>query len=81
MKFKLFSRAVLTKDFPEYGLKKGDMGVIVEYVARSSAEDGYIIEIFDAQGQTVDVVPLMESDLEHPRPNTVLTYRELKRAA
>ena len=81
MKFNLFSRAVLTKDFPQYGLKHGDMGVVVEHIARATEEDGYIIEFFDGQGQTVDVVPVLESDLELPRPNTILTYRELDRVA
>ena len=81
MKFNLFSRAILTKDFPQYGLRHGDMGVVVEHIGRSTDEDGYIIEFFDAQGQTVDVVPVLESDLELPRSNTVLTYRELDRAA
>jgi hypothetical protein len=81
MKFNLFSRAILTKNFPQYGLKQGDMGIVVEYIERSTEEDGYIIEFFDAQGQTVDVVPVLESDLELPRSNTILTYRELDRVA
>ncbi|MVM38448.1 DUF4926 domain-containing protein [Spirosoma sp. HMF3257] len=81
MKFNLFSRAILTKDFPQYGLKHGDMGVVVEHIARPTEEDGYIVEFFDAQGQTVDVVPFLESDLEQPRSNTILTYRELDRVA
>lgn len=81
MKFNLFSRAVLSRDFPQYGLKQGDVGVVVEYVDRSTEEDGYIIEFVDAQGQTVDVVPLLESDLELPRSNTILTCRGLDRVA
>ncbi len=80
MKFNLFSRAILTNDFPQYGLKRGDVGVVVEHVERLTQEDGYIIEFFDAQGQTVDVVPVLESDLELPRSNTILTYRELDQA-
>jgi hypothetical protein len=31
MKFKLFSQVYLTEDIPEYGLKKGSIGTIVEY--------------------------------------------------
>ena len=81
MKFNLFGRAILAKDFPQYALKRGDVGVVVEHVDHSTEEDGYIIEFFDAQGQTVDVVPFLESDLELPRSNTILTYRELDRAA
>lgn len=81
MKFDLFQRAVLGKDFPQYGLQRGDMGIVVEYVPRSGQDDGYILEFFDAQGNTIDVFPFLESDLDVPRPNTILTYREITRAA
>lgn len=81
MKFDLFQRAVLSKDFPQYDLRKGDMGIIVEHIVRNGQDDGYIVEFFDAQGNTVDVLPVVESDLEIPRPNTILTYREMHRAA
>lgn len=81
MKFDLFQRAVLGKDFPQYGLKKGDMGIVVEHIAYADQNDGYILEFFDAQGNTIDVLPVLESDLDVPRPNTILTYREMTRAA
>ncbi|MBD2752385.1 DUF4926 domain-containing protein [Spirosoma validum] len=81
MKFDLFQRAVLGKDFPQHGLKKGDMGIVVEHIAHADQNDGYILEFFDAQGNTIDVLPVLESDLDAPRPNTILTYREMTRAA
>ena len=81
MKFELFKRAVLSKDFPQYGLRQGDVGIVVEHVVRINQEDGYILEFFDAQGNTIDVLPVIESDLEAPRANTILTYREMNRAA
>jgi hypothetical protein len=31
MKFPLFSEVVLKVDIPEFGIKKGDVGTIVEY--------------------------------------------------
>jgi len=82
MKFPLYSRVVLTNDFPEDHLKKGDIGVVVEHLpAPDGTNDGYILELFDAQGTTVGVLPVMESDLEFPRRNTVLTFRELDEVA
>lgn len=81
MKFDLFQRAILSKDFPQHGLQPGDMGIVVEHVPRSGQDDGYILEFFDAQGNTIDILPDLESDLEIPRPNTILTYREITRAA
>jgi len=77
MIFNLFDRAILQKDFPEAGLKRGDVGIVVEHIIRDGDEDGYILEFFDAQGNTVDVFPVLESALEQPRPNTILTYREM----
>ena len=81
MKFELFSRAVLNKNALLFGLKEGDMGIVVEQIIREGQEDGYIVEFFDAQGNTVNVLPVMETDLDVPRPNTILTYREMDRAA
>ncbi len=82
MKFPLYSRVVLATDFPEDHLKKGDIGVVVEHLpAPDGTNDGYILEIFDAQGNTVGVLPVVESDLESPRRNTVLTFRELDEVA
>ncbi|GAA4399684.1 hypothetical protein GCM10023187_11960 [Nibrella viscosa] len=81
MKFELYTRVVLARDFPEYHLKKGDSGIVVERVEITGQEVGYILEIFDAQGNTVEVIPVVESDLEAPRKNTVLTFRELNEVA
>ncbi|MBC7891302.1 MAG: DUF4926 domain-containing protein [Sphingobacteriaceae bacterium] len=63
-------------------MRKGDIGVVVEHLpAPDGTNDGYILEFFDAQGTTVGVLPVLESDLEFPRPNTVLTFRELEKMA
>lgn len=71
----------MRSDFPPYGLQQGDVGIVVEHIVRVNQEDDYIVEFFDAQGNTIDVLPVMESDLEAPRTNTILTYREMHRAA
>jgi hypothetical protein len=81
MKFNLFSNVVIGRDLPAYHLRQGDVGVVVEYVENPGKEDGYILELFDSQGKTIDVVPVLESWLELPKANTILTYRELDKAA
>ncbi len=81
MKFKLFSNAVISRDLPDYHLHRGDIGVLVEHVQKPGEEDGYIIELFDVQGKTIDVVPVLESWLELPQTNTILTYRQLDNVA
>ncbi len=55
MKFSLFSQVQLTQNIPQFGLKKGSIGTIVEYYPMSnSLEDGYSIESLIYQ-ETVEV--------------------------
>jgi len=61
MKFPLFSQVQLTKDIPQFNLKKGSIGTIVEYYPMSnSLEDGYSIEGLIDQ----DTVEVAESQIE-----------------
>lgn len=53
----LFAQVELTEDIPEYNLKKGSVGIIVEYYPmRDNQEDGYSIEGLIYQ-DTVEVSP------------------------
>ncbi|NET25474.1 DUF4926 domain-containing protein [Okeania sp. SIO1I7] len=54
MTFILFSQVQLIQDIPEFNLKKGSIGVIVEYYPMSQEEDGYSVEGLIAQ-ETVEV--------------------------
>ena len=60
MKFSLFSQVQLTQDIPEFNLKKGSIGVIVEYYSMSEGEDGYSVEGLIAQ----DTVEVAESQIK-----------------
>jgi|SRR5712691_5025541 len=52
-----YQRVVLTGDLPEEGLRAGDVGVIVEHhAARADVPEGYELEVFAANGQTIAVV-------------------------
>lgn len=65
MKYPLFSNVVLAEDLPSKGLRRGDLATVVEhYAGRPGQEPGYEIEIFNAVGDTVDVVTLRESQIE-----------------
>ncbi len=46
-------RVVLTVDFPERGLKAGDVGVVVMVHGEGA---GYEVEIFALDGHTLDVI-------------------------
>lgn len=44
MKFNLFTQVRLNQDLPEYNLKRGEIGTIVEYYHHPEGEDGYSLE-------------------------------------
>jgi hypothetical protein len=58
MKFPLFSQVQLTQNIPQFNLKKGSIGTIVEYYPMSnSLENGYSIEGLIYQ-DTIEVAEL-----------------------
>ncbi len=60
MVFPLFSQVQLTQDIPQFSLKKGEIGTIVEHYSRSEGkEDGYSIEGLIYQ----DTVEVSESQI------------------
>jgi hypothetical protein len=70
--FPLYSQVILTKNFPQSEFLRGDVATVVEFIEPS----GYILEIFDNQGDTLDVLPVLETDISFPKPHTVVNYRE-----
>ncbi len=76
MKFKLFERVILNKSFSEKGLLKGDVGTIVHHYPGFEGEpDGYELEFFSADGNTVAVVSLPETLLRAATKNDRLMAR------
>jgi Domain of unknown function (DUF4926) len=75
----LFNRNT-QKNLPSYGLKKGNVATIVEHI-ENATEDGYILEFFDAEGNTVSVVPVLASDIATPYPHAIVNYRRIKKTA
>jgi Glu-tRNA(Gln) amidotransferase subunit E-like FAD-binding protein len=80
MKYPLFSTVILSRNLPEYGFRKGDVATIVEHIEKPN-EDGYILEFFDANGDTLAVVPVVASVISKPYPNAIVNYRRLAKSA
>ena len=81
MTLALYQRVVLTQDMPKEGLRAGDVGVIVEhYPARADVPEGYELEVFAANGQTVAVVSVPASAVREATEHEVLSVREMARA-
>ena len=82
-KIELYQQVALTRDLPEYGLKAGDVAVVVEHLPAPATpegrgEEGYALEVFNAVGETLAVVmvpasavrPLREEEILHVRAHT-----------
>jgi hypothetical protein len=82
MKYDLFIRVALTQDLPARHLRQGDVATVVEHhPGRPGQEPGYTLEVFNAVGETVDVVTVRESQIEPLTANELLTVRRLATAA
>lgn len=67
---------VLTRDFPEHGLKTGDVGTVVH---RYRGGEGYEVEFITGEGDTVAVLTASDSDLRPLASAEILHVRELAR--
>ena len=73
--FTKFSKVALKKDLPEFGVKSGDVGVIVEIHPGVSGQEGVTLEFFNAVGETIAVPTVKESEIETLTSNEVLHVR------
>lgn len=78
-----YERVILTKDIPKADLKAGDVGVVVEIY---NDGEGYEVEFFASNGDTVavetlsanEVRPASSKDILHVRSIETLTGTEQK---
>lgn len=78
----LYQEVALTCDLPEYGLRAGDIAVLVDFVAHpGDGEAGCILEVFNAIGESIAVVAVPRSAVEALRPDEILTVRSLAKAS
>ncbi|MBI4384187.1 MAG: DUF4926 domain-containing protein [Nitrospinae bacterium] len=81
MKLALYQRVALATDEPEFRLKKGDVAMLVDYVPHpSGGEDGCVLEIFNALGESIAVVTVRESHVEPLQADEILSVRHIAKA-
>ncbi len=81
MRLPLYERVALTRDLEEHGLMKGDVAVLVDYVPHPlGREDGCLLEVFNALGESLSVVAVRSSDVESMQADEVLSVRHLAKA-
>jgi len=63
MKYSLFDVVVLEEDIPEYNLKIGMIGAIVDVY--TEPEEAYEVEFCDSDGKTMGMLALRPDQISH----------------
>ena len=77
MDYSVLDTVVLNRDLPEHGLKRGDLGAIIEIYG----EDGLEVEFVTASGQTRALLTLAKADLRQVADADLLAVRRFARPA
>ena len=74
----LYQRVALNYDFPEYNLKKGDVATLIDTVLNpEGGEQGYVLEVFNAVGESIDTVIVPKSTVIPLQGNEIFSVRSL----
>jgi hypothetical protein len=77
MKFKQLDTVVLDRDLPEKGLRKGDLGSVVQ----TYEPDGLEVEFVTASGRTQALATLRLDDVRGVMDEDLIAVRPLHRGA
>ncbi len=78
MEFELYQEIALTRDIPEYQLKKGDVATLLDIIPHpQGGEKGCILEVFNAIGESIKVVTVPISAIKKLTSEDILTSRQL----
>jgi hypothetical protein len=73
MSYQLLDTVVLDRDLPQYGLRKGDLGAVVEVYDSEAIE----VEFVRASGRTQAVVTLATDDVSPVLDNDLVAVRSV----
>jgi len=77
MQFKLLDTVVLDRDLPERGLRRGDLGAVVQVYE----PDGLEVEFVTASGKTEALVTLNVKDVRSVEDGDLIAVRPFDRSA
>ena len=80
-KIALFDRVALTRDLPGDGLYRGDVATVVDQVEAEGYERGYVLEVFNALGETIKVIDVPASAVAPLSADSILSIRSLAHSA
>ncbi len=82
MTIDLYQRVALRRDLEEHRLKRGDVATLIDRVPHpAEGEDGVVLEVFNAVGESLAVVVVKGSGIESLRPDEVLSVRPLAKVS
>ena len=74
----LYQRVLVNRDLPDANLRAGDLAWLIDYVSHpDSGEDGCVLEVYNALGESIAVVTVPASSVEPLRADHVPTVRTL----
>lgn len=77
MTYQLLDTVVLDRDIPEHGLRKGDLGALVEIYQ----PDAFEVEFVTASGRTAALLTLNASDIRPVADDDLVSVRPCHRLA
>jgi len=77
MRFQELQTVVLNRDLPERGLRRGDLGAVVQIYE----PDGLEVEFVSASGKTEALVTLKEADVRAVADGDLVAVRQVERSA
>ncbi|MGH7335909.1 MAG: DUF4926 domain-containing protein [Candidatus Rokuibacteriota bacterium] len=77
MTYHVLDTIVLDRDIPEHGLRKGDLGAVVEVYER----DGLEVEFVTASGRTAALLTLSARDVRPVADDDLVSVRTCRRPA
>lgn len=79
MNFTLYTQVALTQDLAKSGFKAGDVATLVDFAGNlKSAEQGCVLEVFNAVGKTINVVVVPQAAIRPLSADEILTTRPYK---
>ncbi len=77
MRYRVLDTVVLDRDMPDHGLRKGDLGAVVEVYE----PDGLEVEFVTASGRTEALVTLNARDVRPVADDDLVSVRPYRRSA
>jgi hypothetical protein len=77
MTYRVLDAVVLNRDLPQHGLRRGDLGAIVEVYE----PDGLEVEFVTASGRTVALVTIASADVRSVADDDLVSVRPCRRSA